>query len=56
MRKRVKGRLREETKNFIKNPDFGKNIKIKYYIATRFPYLYGKYASLAKRDNNVFWD
>lgn len=56
MRKRVKERLREEERRFIKNRFWGKKIKTKYYIATRVPYLYGKYSSLAKRDNNIFWE
>lgn len=56
LRKRVKGRLREEVRRFMKNPDFGKKKKIKYYIASRFPYLYGKYSSLAKHDSNIFWE
>lgn len=55
-RKTIKNSLKEEVKKLLKNPYITKKIKIKYFITSCFPYLYGKYYYIKRHDRNVFWD
>ena len=56
IRKKVKKYLNSEIKKFIKNPEIEKKKRIKYYVASKFPYIYGIYYSRKTRDKNIFWD
>ena len=43
-------------KQFMKSPEFNKKLKIKYYIASKMPYIYGKHYLAKNVDKDVFWD
>lgn len=55
-RKSIKGQLKKEIKLLMKNPEFEKKKKIKYYCASKLPYIYGLYYSRKTCDKNTFWD
>lgn len=55
-RKKLKPVLRRRRKELMDNNEFGLKIKLKYFLVSLFPYVYGKIKAVSYREKNIYWD
>ena len=55
-RRKLKKVLRRKRDEMMKNKEFGLKIKIKYFLVSFIPYIYGKYKSITYKEKNIYWD
>ena len=55
-RKELKHTVRKEMKSFKKNKEVPVKVRLKYYIASLVPGLYGRYFLSKYHDKDIFWD
>lgn len=55
-RKKLRDCLKKEIKTIKTNPYLRQTVKVKYSIAAKVPYLYGKYYAMKNRDRNIYWE
>ena len=55
-RKSIRKILKVVRKGFREDPQIEWKIKLKYLIASRIPYVYGKYYTHKNLDENTFWE